>query len=149
MLVLCVWGAAWMVANTPPTGAVEVLPGPIPATLSRVIDGDTVEVRARIWLGQDVQVVVRLPGIDAPELRGKCSQERALAKAASDQLLNFEGDQVALLDVVPDKFGGRVLARVRHEEVGDLSTHLLESGFVRAYDGGERRGWCSELALTD
>jgi hypothetical protein len=29
------------------------LPGPIPAALVRVIDGDTVEVRARIWLDLD------------------------------------------------------------------------------------------------
>jgi Iap family predicted aminopeptidase len=30
------------------------LPGPIPAALVRVIDGDTIEVRARIWLDLDL-----------------------------------------------------------------------------------------------
>ena len=35
------------------------LPGPIPAALVRVIDGDTIEVRARIWLDLDLTTRVR------------------------------------------------------------------------------------------
>ena len=34
-------------------GLAEIVPGPIPARIVRVIDGDTIVVRARIWLGQD------------------------------------------------------------------------------------------------
>ena len=48
--------------------AEDVLPGPIPATIERVVDGDTIDVRARIWLGQEIVVRVRLAGLDAPEL---------------------------------------------------------------------------------
>jgi micrococcal nuclease len=36
--------------------AAEVLPGPIPAVVTEVVDGDTIGVRARIWLGQQIQM---------------------------------------------------------------------------------------------
>src|SRR3954454_8376143 len=56
--------------------------GPISAELLRVIDGDTIEVRARIWLDLDLTTRVRLAGIDAPELNGGCAEERRLAGMA-------------------------------------------------------------------
>ena len=34
--------------------AAERLAGPIPARVLAVIDGDTIEVQARIWLGQEI-----------------------------------------------------------------------------------------------
>ncbi len=43
--------------------------GPVAAHVSRVIDGDTFEASAAIWLGQAITVRVRIAGIDAPELR--------------------------------------------------------------------------------
>ena len=43
----------------------------VPARVVRVIDGDTVEVLARPWPGQTIQAIVRLAGVDAPELRGE------------------------------------------------------------------------------
>ena len=54
----------------------EIVPGPVPAEVLAVLDGDTLVVRARIWLGQDVETRIRLDGIDAPELKGKCESER-------------------------------------------------------------------------
>lgn len=66
--------------------AAETLPGPYSAEILRVIDGDTVEARVRIWLGQDVTVHIRLRGIDAPEMHGHCPGEREAAAAARDAL---------------------------------------------------------------
>ncbi len=60
--------------------AAELLPGPVPGRVIAVIDADTLAVAARIWLGQDVEVRVRLAGVDAPELRGACPHERVLAR---------------------------------------------------------------------
>ena len=60
----------------------ETIPGPIPATVLRIIDGDTIVVRARIWLGQDLDTLVRLDGVDAPELKGRCPYENRLALKA-------------------------------------------------------------------
>ena len=81
---LCAAWLAVMPATVAHAPAAEVLSGPVPARLVRVVDGDTVVVRARIWLGQEVEIHVRLAGIDAPELRGKCARERALAVRARD-----------------------------------------------------------------
>jgi micrococcal nuclease len=47
-----------------------------PAEVVRVIDGDTLEARVRIWPGMDVTTRVRLRGIDAPELHARCEGER-------------------------------------------------------------------------
>jgi len=57
--------------------AAERLPGPVLARVMTILDGDTLEVQARIWLGQAVTTRVRLDGIDAPELIGKCGAEGA------------------------------------------------------------------------
>ncbi len=143
----CVWAAVCILAVVPTAMAAEILPGPIPATLIRVIDGDTVEVRARIWLGQQVQVAVRLAGIDAPELRGKCPAERAQAEAAAAHLQPLEGTAISLTNVMNDKFGGRVQANLHHVEMGALGASLLNAGLARPYDGGRRGSWCSAVQL--
>ena len=39
-----------------PSQAKDVLAGPVPAEVVRVVDGDTLLVRAEIWLGQTVEV---------------------------------------------------------------------------------------------
>ena len=125
-----------------PALAGEILPGPIPARVERVIDGDTIEVKARIWIGQEVRVLVRLDGIDTPELRGKCEDEKVRARAARDHLSSIPGTEVALTGVYEGKFAGRVVARVGHAEMGDLATSLLAADLARPYEGGKRQPWC-------
>ena len=61
-----------VIAVAPAAGAEDILTGPVPAVVEDVIDGDTLRVRARIWLGQDLAIYVRLAGVDAPEVRGSC-----------------------------------------------------------------------------
>src|SRR5882762_7624479 len=67
--------------------ASEALAGPVTATVDRVVDGDTIDVTARIWLGQTLAVRVRIDGVDAPEMRARCPEERAMALAARDYLM--------------------------------------------------------------
>ena len=89
-------------SSTPRTGIVD-----------RVIDGDTLVVRARIWLGQEVETAVRLDGIDTPELKSPCAAERELADRARDTITGVaDGRRVVLRDVRYGKFAGRVLARI-------------------------------------
>ncbi len=128
--------------------AAERLAGPVEAEVVRVIDGDSLVVRARIWLGQTVETHVRLAGIDTPELRGKCAEEKERAAAARDALALLVGHSpVRLSDVETDKYGGRVLARVATLRHGDLALALIAGGHARAYEGGARNGWC-RLAAT-
>jgi endonuclease YncB( thermonuclease family) len=124
-------------------GLTELVPGPVQARVLRVIDGDTIVVRARIWLGQDIDTQVRLDGVDAPEIKGKCERERRLAVRARDLILaRSAGGMVILSEIHYGKYAGRVVARVRPPGGGDFSTALVEAGLGRAYEGGRRESWC-------
>ncbi len=120
----------------------DTIPGPVPARVVSVTDGDTVLVRARIWLGQDVETRIRLEGVDAPEMRGKCAAERRLAVKARDYVVaRVEGRAVDLFHIQYGKYAGRVVARIRDAK-GDLSTAIIAAGLGRVYGGGRRRSWC-------
>jgi endonuclease YncB( thermonuclease family) len=134
----------------PVAGAQDRLTGPVPAEVLSVIDGDTLEVRAVIWLGQTVSTRVRLSGVDTPELKGKCARERALAQRARAYLLDRLGPgdggraRVRLRDIRFGKYAGRVLARVETARGEDLGQGLMAAGLARAYAGGARATWCQE-----
>lgn len=119
-----------------------MLPGPQPARLVDVIDGDTIRVRARIWLGTDIETLVRIEGIDTPELRGKCDEERALAERARSRVAQLAtGQQLMLYDIRYGKYAGRVVARVEVQGE-DIAERLLIEKLAHRYDGGKRRPWC-------
>lgn len=130
-------------ASAPAAVARDMLPGPVPAEVVEVIDGDTIRVRAHIWLGQAVETAVRLHGINAPELRGDCERERRLAAAAKDYLARrLVGRAVRLRNIQQDKYGGRVVAQVDDDEGHNLGEELVAAGLARPYDGGNRGKWC-------
>jgi micrococcal nuclease len=119
--------------------------GPVRAHLVRVVDGDTIEVLARIWPDHYVETLVRLADIDAPELRGRCAEEIARAERAKARLaVLLNGQRLQLLDVHHGKYAGRVMARVMTEDGQDVAKTLLAEKLVRAYDGGRRAGWCPD-----
>jgi endonuclease YncB( thermonuclease family) len=108
-----------------------------------VIDGDTLRVKARVWLGQEVDTLVRLHGVDAPELDGRCADERRRAEDARAFVRRRTQDRpVTLVDVRTDKYGGRVLARVMAADGTDLGAALVAAGLAKAYRGGRRVPWC-------
>ena len=139
--------AAAITADSP---ARELLPGPVPARVIQVIDGDTIAVKARIWLNQELETRVRLEGVDAPELAGRCERERALARDArvfvEDML---DGGEVVLSQIQYGKFAGRVVARVETPAGEDLSAALLTAGLARPYAGGARTPWCGTAELVE
>lgn len=142
---ICAVGIA--LAVTPLVGpdgrAAEVLPGPVTADVVKVIDGDTLDVLARVWLGQTVHIRVRIDGVDTPELRGRCAGERAQAQEARSWLVRqLAGRSVALSQVRFGKYAGRVVARVKLDDGQDLSVMLLRAGLARPYDGRKRADWC-------
>ena len=124
-------------------GASEVLRGPYRGEVVRVVDGDTVAVRVSVWLQEEVSVLVRLRGVDAPELHGRCSDETARAVAAREALRRALGDgRVVLSRIEGDKYYGRVLADVATLAGSDAARQLLAGGFARPYAGGKRQPWC-------
>jgi endonuclease YncB( thermonuclease family) len=140
--------AAAVLTVTAGAGAAEsrrTVAGPVRAHLVRVIDGDTIEVLARIWPDHYVETLVRLAGIDAPELRGRCAEEIALAERAKARLAALlAGQRLQLTDVRYGKYAGRVVARVVTEDGRDAAKALLDENLARPYDGGRRGSWCAE-----
>ena len=121
--------------------AAETLPGPIPITPYSVYDGDTIKAHVRIWIGQTVSTSIRINGLDTPELRGKCPQEKELAQQAKERLKSLLKGKIELWNVRNGKYAGRVLADVTADGV-NVADILVREGFARHYDGGKRQGWC-------
>lgn len=121
----------------------ESFPGPVRASVVRILDGDTFRALAHVWPGQTISIDIRIRGIDAPEKRARCEVERTKARAASDALetLVSAGD-VKISNIAGAKYHGRVLADVATSDGTDLATALLSYGLVRPYGGGRRDGWC-------
>lgn len=124
-----------------PASANDHIAGPILAKVERVIDGDTVKVRAQIWLEQELEVNVRVAGIDAPELfRPKCDEEKQRARASKHFVEEFFADENAYLhNIEPDKYGGRVVAQLTNSAGKDLGKALVKAAHAVA---GPKGVWC-------
>ena len=124
-------------------GTRQRLAGPVNAEVVRVIDGDTLVVRATVWIGQSVEVLVRVRGIDAPERRSACAFERRLAARATAYVRAMTGSgRVVLTDISGGKYFGRVLAEVATSKGNDVASALLARRLVRPYRGRARAKWC-------
>jgi micrococcal nuclease len=137
---VCAVLAMFVLSASGISAAAEIVPGPLPADLIRVIDGDTIEVRAHLWLELELTTRVRLWGIDAPELDGICPAERDLAKSAREFLARSLSATLALRDVRPDKYGGRVVARVADHDGRDVGSLLVQARL--AVQSGGTPVWC-------
>jgi hypothetical protein len=49
---------------------------------------------------------------------------------------------VAIYNIGPDKYGGRVVADVATGKTANVSSALVAAGHARMYLGGRRQGWC-------
>jgi endonuclease YncB( thermonuclease family) len=114
------------------------------AEVLRIADGDTFEARVQVWPGIAITTRVRLRGIDTPELKARCPQERVKAEAARAKLASILAEgSVELSRVGLDKFGGRIDAAASTRSTPDVSAAILQAGLGRRYAGGRREGWCS------
>jgi endonuclease YncB( thermonuclease family) len=135
-------------AETETTGSLSATAifsrGIYPAEVLRIVDGDTFEARVQVWPGIAITTRVRLRGIDTPELKARCPQERVKAEAARAKLaaLLSQGG-VELSRIGLDKFGGRIDAAASTRFTPDVSAAILQAGLGRSYAGGRREGWCS------
>lgn len=113
-----------------------------PATVIRVIDGDTIV--AQTITGP---IHVRLAHIDAPESRmldAKCAKELRLGLISKWWLASRlpVGKDVALLPVPKHDKYGRLLAVVM-EGNENINETMLSRGLAVPYEGGKKRGtWC-------
>lgn len=134
-LIVCI--CAGMLASVAP------LPGPVPAEVVEVIDGDTIAVRAHIWPGHSVETRVRLAGVDTPEVRRPdCEAERALGHEAARAVAGLlpPGRAVSLYEIELGSFAGRVVARLQLDDGEDLGAWLSARGLAQPYG---RSDWCT------
>lgn len=88
------------------------------------------------------RIGVRIRGIDAPEIRGKCEAEKALARVARDRLraLFAEAVRIDLVNVSRGKYF-RIIADVEADGI-NVADILLQEGLGRGYSGEARESWC-------
>ncbi|MGB0765867.1 MAG: thermonuclease family protein [Luminiphilus sp.] len=118
------------------------------ATVSEVTsiyDADTFRVNIADWphvVGE--RIPIRVVGVDAPEIRGKCEREKKRARAAKQFTVDFlrSARSIELRNIKRGKYF-RLLAEV-WVDGKNLSEELIRAGHARPYDGGTRGGWCGE-----
>lgn len=138
--IFAFWVGAGLLAASRPACA-EKLAGPVAARVERVVDGDTVRVKAQIWIDQEIEVAVRIEGADAPELfRPHCPAEKEKALEAKAFAAGFFPDGSAVLrDIHYGKYAGRVVARIENSAGAELGPALIEAGLAVRQGA---RSWC-------
>jgi len=117
--------------------------GPYRVSVVRVVDGDTIEVDVRLWPGLSARTSLRLAGVNTPERRGPECEVLAGAAAMRFTEAWLAGARgLTVSDVRPDKYGGRMLGRLRRADGADLARALLVAGHARLYYGQKRTAWC-------
>jgi len=140
--------AALVLALMPATCAhasKNALAGPVPVEVLRVIDGDTFVAKAHIWPGHSVVTSIRVRGVDAPELRGRCAAERGAARKAKAAFAGLlSAGSVFIRNIDGDKYFGRVVADVYAGQGKSASDALLAAGHARPYGGKTREAFCKK-----
>jgi micrococcal nuclease len=97
-----------------------------------VVDGDT------FWIDGEK---VRVETIDAPEVKGRCASETALAARATRRLAQLLSNRsIELSRNGTDRYG-RTLARVRTSG-GDVGAVLVGEGLAQRWTGSKAE-WCA------
>ena len=106
-------------------------------------DGDTCYVVAKTLPESLRNMSIRILGIDTPEIRADCPEEKELALQgrvfANDMFRN--ADNIEFHNLKWDKYGGRILADVFIDGVS-YKDEIIEAGLAREYYGGKKIGWC-------
>ena len=109
-----------------------------------VYDGDTFRVNIDEFppiIGENI--AIRILGIDTPEIKGNCQQERQLAIKARDFTRKYlnSGSVISLTDLKRDKYF-RILANV-YIDGKNLGDALLMQNLAVVYLGKKKFNWCA------
>ena len=114
--------------------------------VTRVVDGDTIDVNLDLGFNIWHQARVRMLGIDTPEKRTRNKAEKILGLASTARLKELlKGNQIEIeCSKEKGKFG-RVLGIVwATDKAGDrinCNNQLIEEGHARPYYGGKKVPW--------
>jgi len=102
-------------------------------------DADTITIASKLPYDASplYRLSVRLNGIDAPEIKGKCAEEKEVAKEARDFVSNLVLNKYVRLENIESEKYGRILADVY---IGDvcLNELLIKERYAVKYDGGSK-----------
>ena len=112
-------------------------------TISKVVDGDTID--ADIDLGFDISLSkrIRLAGIDTPESRTTNVKEKAMGLESKEWLKKtLEGAKDILIKTeLPDsteKYGRIIGHLFINGQETSLNNQMIAEGYALAYDGGTK-----------
>ena len=98
----------------------------------RVIDGDSIAVVVHLGFDIHKKTVVRVIGINTPEVRG---DEKPAGVLVKDYVTDFlDGKTLYLQWIKDDKFGGRCNGIIYADGI-DLGKHLLSVQLAKPYTG--------------
>lgn len=106
-------------------------------------DGDTCYVIAPTLPEPLQKMSVRILGIDTPEMRAECAEEKKLALKGREFANNMfrSAEKIEFANLKWDKYGGRVLVDVYLD--GKLyKDEIINAGLAKPYDGGTKESWC-------
>jgi len=109
-----------------------------------VYDGDTIRVNIDSFpdiIGKNISI--RLKGIDAPEIKGKCQKEIDLAIMARDYLRNAinKSNQIELRNIKRGKYF-RIVGELYIDGI-NVTKNLIKRKLAYHYSGGKKRTWCN------
>ena len=111
--------------------------------VTSIYDADTFRVNLSGYppiIGEHIPV--RLLGVDTPELKGKCQEEKIKAREAKQYTVHAlrSAKTIELRNMQRGKYF-RILAEV-YIDGKNLADGLIKAGHARVYNGGKRLGWC-------
>ena len=109
--------------------------------VTRVVDGDTIDVNIDLGFSIWHKARVRMAGIDSPESRTRRKAEKVLGLAAKARLKELlKGQKVSIQCTKEKGKFGRVLADVVVNDKS-INQQLIEEGHARKYMGGKMEQW--------
>ena len=107
--------------------------------VTSIYDGDTFRVNINSH-----KMSVRLSNVDTPEIRGKCTQEKLLARKAKQFTVNFirQAKSLQLRNMRKDKYF-RIIADLYNQDNKNLANELIKNNLAVSYQGGKKlKDWC-------
>jgi len=116
------------------------------AVYVRNYDGDTITFNLpglHPIIGDKISI--RVNGIDTPEIKGKCEQEKYSAKQGKELVADIlkDAERIDIKNIERGKYF-RIVADV-FVDGENLADELIEAGIAVRYDGGTKtHNWCEE-----
>ena len=117
--------------------------GAVVSKVTSIYDGDTFRANIEgfpIVIGEHMSI--RINGIDTPELRGKCPQEKVQAKLAKQFTVQKlrSAKRITLKNIKRGKYF-RLIADVYVDGV-NLASQLIKYNHATPYEGKTKKNWC-------